>query len=354
MNYEKGLEKLEPYIPVEEKEDDRIDFDSLRNRLLQNMKEERRYGTTETLRNDRTRIIDGLNSLARRLTQMSFTDLSLGKTPPVMPPRSSSGAVAPSSSSSQPSQSEDTFLYDAFISYSSKDKEWVRNILLPRLEQERLRICIDYRNFEIGVTILENIENAVKQSRRTLLVMTPNWVESEWGRFEQFLLQTQDPANTQRRILPLMVQHCEVPERLQMFMYLDLTDTGEFEFQMQRLLKSIQVTPPAIRSGETSPSFSDTETHCKSSAGEWNSHAIRQLLEAAFSDEEFSTFCYDFFMPVYQEFSVGLSKPQKIHRLVAYCDRQGLMKQLLGLVRKFNRFQYEKFESSLVSQESSV
>jgi hypothetical protein len=125
MNYEKGLEKLEPYIPVEEKEDDRIDFDSLRNRLLQNMKEERRYGTTETLRNDRTRIIDGLNSLARRLTQMSFTDLSMGKTPPVMPPRSSSGAVDHSSSSSQPSQSEDTFLYDAFISYSSKDKEWV-------------------------------------------------------------------------------------------------------------------------------------------------------------------------------------------------------------------------------------
>ncbi len=30
------------------------------------------------------------------------------------------------------------FLYDVFISYSSQDKEWVRKVLLPRLEKAGL------------------------------------------------------------------------------------------------------------------------------------------------------------------------------------------------------------------------
>jgi hypothetical protein len=39
------------------------------------------------------------------------------------------------------------FKYDVFISYSHKDQEWVRNILLPTLEKQGLKVCIDYRDF---------------------------------------------------------------------------------------------------------------------------------------------------------------------------------------------------------------
>ena len=37
------------------------------------------------------------------------------------------------------------FKYDVFISYSHKDEEWVRNVLLPTLEKQGLKVCIDYR-----------------------------------------------------------------------------------------------------------------------------------------------------------------------------------------------------------------
>jgi hypothetical protein len=39
------------------------------------------------------------------------------------------------------------FKYDVFISYSHKDEEWVRNILLPTLEKQGLKVCVDYRDF---------------------------------------------------------------------------------------------------------------------------------------------------------------------------------------------------------------
>jgi hypothetical protein len=140
-------------------------------------------------------------------------------------------------------QPQDEFQYDAFISYSHRDSPWVRNVVLPHLEGEGLRVCIDYRDFELGAPSLVNMENAVDRSRKTLLVLTPNWVASEWTEFEALLIQTRDPAGRGRRILPLMVQPCELPSRLQVFTYLDLTDPAQFDFQMRRLVAAIRSAP---------------------------------------------------------------------------------------------------------------
>lgn len=139
--------------------------------------------------------------------------------------------------------SPDTFRYDAFISYSHKDSPWVRNVLLPRLEREGLRICIDYRDFAIGVPSLVNMENAVKDSRKTLLVLTPDWVASDWAEFEALLIQTNDPIGRGRRILPLLVKPCALPDRLRIFTYLDLTDPTQLDFQSKRLIVAIQSAP---------------------------------------------------------------------------------------------------------------
>jgi len=94
--------------------------------------------------------------------------------------------------------------YDVFISYSSIDTDWVKGWLLPRLESSGLNVCIDYRDFDIGVPSLTNMENAVERSRKTLLVLTPNWIKSEWTNFESFLIQTDDPAGVRQRTLPLV------------------------------------------------------------------------------------------------------------------------------------------------------
>ena len=59
--------------------------------------------------------------------------------------------------------------FDVFVSYSHKDKDWVRNWLLPKLKKAGVSYCIDDDHFDIGVAALINMERAVEQSRKALL-----------------------------------------------------------------------------------------------------------------------------------------------------------------------------------------
>lgn len=139
--------------------------------------------------------------------------------------------------------------YDVFISYSHADKQWVHDWLLPRLEKDGLKVCIDFRDFIIGVPSLVNMERAVKLSEKTLLVITPNWVKSEWTNFEALMTQTLDPIGLKQRVLPLMLEKTELPLRLKIFTYADFTSKENWEDRIAHLISQIgkRRWPPATR-----------------------------------------------------------------------------------------------------------
>jgi hypothetical protein len=128
--------------------------------------------------------------------------------------------------------------YDVFISYSSKDADWVRGTLLPALEEAGLRVYIDFRDFEIGTPGLVNMERGVEGSRHTLVVLTPNWLSSEWTEFESLLVGTADPAGRRRKLIPLMLAKCDLPPRIAMLTYVDFTQ-GDPDLAWQRLLRGL-------------------------------------------------------------------------------------------------------------------
>jgi hypothetical protein len=130
--------------------------------------------------------------------------------------------------------------YDVFISYSHADATWVREWLQPRLEAAGLRICIDWRDFDVGVPSLVNRERAVDHGRHTLLVLTPAWVASEWTAFEELLTQTADPAARRRRLIPLLLQPCQPPRRIAMLTYADFARRETWDVQLQRVIAAVQ------------------------------------------------------------------------------------------------------------------
>ena len=136
------------------------------------------------------------------------------------------------------------YLYDVFISYSPADREWVAEWLLPRLEQAGLRVAIDYRDFIVGMPRIENIERAIANSRRTIAVLTPEWLDSEWNAFEGLLVRTLDPAALKRKLLPVLLRPCELPESIAALEKVDLTVERYWERQVRRLVRDVEDAIP--------------------------------------------------------------------------------------------------------------
>lgn len=144
----------------------------------------------------------------------------------------------------------DQFQFDVFISYSSKDEDWVIKALLPRLEQADIKVCIDFRDFTPGTPALHNMREASKHSRRTLLVMTPDWVASEWTSYENILSRTSDPAGLQRRTIPLLLEKCEVPEDISILTFVNFTRADRLDNAWRQLLTALEAPPEQPRPKE--------------------------------------------------------------------------------------------------------
>lgn len=81
-------------------------------------------------------------------------------------------------------EEEEKCMYDAFISYNSADEDWVMEQLLPNLEGSGFRLCLHHRDFEPGRNIVDNIVAAVYNSRKTMCVVSQNFLRSEWCSLE--------------------------------------------------------------------------------------------------------------------------------------------------------------------------
>ena len=145
------------------------------------------------------------------------------------------------------------FNYDVFISYSHADKAWVRGELLKRLEASGLRACIDTRDFRPGAPSVTEMERAVLTSRKTVLVLTPDYVASAWTEFETLMLQTLDPAARQRRIVPLLKAHVELPLRISYLSYVDFSDPQDEALAWTRLLNALDASTIALPSTPAMP-----------------------------------------------------------------------------------------------------
>lgn len=143
------------------------------------------------------------------------------------------------------------FDYDVFISYSSQDKAWVRGELLTRLEAAGLQVIIDFRDFRLGAPSINEMERAVTTSRKTLLVLTPAYLASQWAEFENLMLQTLDPANRALRLIPLLKERCDLPARIGFLTYVDFTDSTEHDRAWQRLLGGLGAPLPSAASAPT-------------------------------------------------------------------------------------------------------
>lgn len=125
--------------------------------------------------------------------------------------------------------------YDIFLSYRTADKAWVRKKLLPAIEASGLRVCIDFRDFELGASLTAEMERSVVQSRLTVAVLTPAYLTSGFTEFERDMAQYLGLEARERRLITIFREGAQAPLSLRAFLMLDMSDDDEFDIALARL-----------------------------------------------------------------------------------------------------------------------
>ncbi|KAK2588805.1 hypothetical protein KPH14_001680 [Odynerus spinipes] len=97
-------------------------------------------------------------------------------------------------------------IYDAFISYSHKDEDFVVNELVPKLESgpKPYKLCLHFRDWLAGEWIPTQITRSVEQSRRTIVIVSPNFLESVWGAMEFRAAHRQAMSEGRARVILIL------------------------------------------------------------------------------------------------------------------------------------------------------
>ncbi|XP_060084646.1 uncharacterized protein LOC132563899 [Ylistrum balloti] len=129
--------------------------------------------------------------------------------------------------------------YDVFISYSSEDEEWVKNELFKQLLSMGYNVNIDFKDFIPGMAVAENVLDSIYKSRKTIVLMSRNFLKSMWGQFE--LQQAHNKAIAQRKDVLILIKFdkCKVPAKLMGKTFLDWTDVDIRPHFWQRLQDAI-------------------------------------------------------------------------------------------------------------------
>ncbi|XP_030347692.1 toll-like receptor 6 isoform X1 [Strigops habroptila] len=117
-----------------------------------------------------------------------------------------------------PEEQETVLQFHAFISYSERDALWVKDELIPNLEKGEgcVQLCQHERNFIPGKSIVENIINCIEKSYKSIFVLSPNFVQSEWCHYELYFAHHKlfsENSNSLILILLEPIPPCIIPAR---------------------------------------------------------------------------------------------------------------------------------------------
>ena len=155
--------------------------------------------------------------------------------------------------------------YDAFISYSHHDEQFVFQQLMPPLEcppsngrHAKYKLLLHGRDWLAGEYIPESIRRSVRASQRTIIVLTDSFLTSYWAQFEfRTAFEYHNVARNKPRCLIIIVNgdlpdNSRMPEIMKDYLngytYLKWGDDHFWE-RLRAILpskKAVQITSAAI------------------------------------------------------------------------------------------------------------
>jgi hypothetical protein len=231
------------------------------------------------------------------------------------------------------------FKYDAFLSYSSRDREWVSSFLVPHLRAAGVSLFSEttIRRIELQGTV----DAGFTQSRCIILVMTPDYFASYYAQFEveKALRLLDDPA-TANRVIPLLVRSADLPSPLRRLRYIDFRENKSGA--AIQLLEALGVE--AVDAGKGN--IVDYE-FAQATPKSYDTAIIRRLLDEALDEDDLDAFVYDHFRAIRGGLDAQNTKKAKIQSLIQTVERDGELDRLLDLMARDFPAKYRRYADLL-------
>jgi TIR domain len=147
---------------------------------------------------------------------------------------------------------------DFFVSFNSADKTWADWIAWT-LEDAAYAVVYQPWDFRPGGNFILQMQKAADETRKTVIVLTDNYLRAEYTQPEWTAAFVDDPRGDQRKLIPLRVAPCTPTGLLKPLIYADLVGLPE-DAARSAVLTAVSdgrakpTTPPAFP-GEAVRSF---------------------------------------------------------------------------------------------------
>lgn len=127
---------------------------------------------------------------------------------------------------------------DFFISYNSADQQWAEWIAW-QLEEAGYKIEIQAWDSRPGKNFVLWMQEATSQSNRTIAVLSQAYLNAAFAQPEWIAAFRQDPKGEKGKLLPILVEACDLKGLLPAITYIDLVGKKESAAK-QELLKGVK------------------------------------------------------------------------------------------------------------------
>jgi uncharacterized caspase-like protein len=136
--------------------------------------------------------------------------------------------------------------YDAFLSYchgDRGDRAWVLGTVVPYLEGQGLKLCLEHRDFRLGFSRIAETDRAVEHSRYTIAVFTPAYLADPFEEFQELLGAYEAVESRTPCLIPLLRRPCALAMHTRMTEALDVSDDAEVPAALERLAVALRQPP---------------------------------------------------------------------------------------------------------------
>ncbi|MDR4504102.1 MAG: SUMF1/EgtB/PvdO family nonheme iron enzyme [Candidatus Scalindua sp.] len=127
-----------------------------------------------------------------------------------------------------------------FLSHSHADKPFVRK-LASDLTENGVKVWLDEAEMLIGDSLIEKISAGLEETAFVGAILSENSVTSSWVKRELEIAINEEIDGKQRKVLPIVIENCDIPKFLAGKLYADFRDPDTYNQKLNMVLKSLGI-----------------------------------------------------------------------------------------------------------------